>query len=234
MAQNSIDLFSLLPTSHNYYSGVIRSIPSIMASERLNLPPVPSVARITQSANEDTALFILQPVLKTGAHLPSVKWHSLVKLLWDPPPNSGPFYPVFREWTASGHSRNIRLLVDAILRHYGEFDTIENPYPSTIQALARRLSSEASVATLEDRQRRDADTCRMQAHSLLKMTIRRARLACSQKGQALTHRMCVVHFPRISKSSRMHAQFWPRIRGPPTRTSVLWCRVVILPALLYQ
>ena len=137
-----------------------------MASERLNLPPVPSVARITQSANEDTALFILQPVLKTGAHLPSVKWHSLVKLLWDPPPNSGPFYPVFREWTASGHSRNIRLLVDAILRHYGEFDTIENPYPSTIQALARRLSSKAAVATLEDRQRRDADTCRVQARSL--------------------------------------------------------------------
>ena len=55
MAQKSIDLFSLLPTSHNYYSGVIQSIPSIMASERLNLPPVPSVARITQPANEDTA-----------------------------------------------------------------------------------------------------------------------------------------------------------------------------------
>jgi hypothetical protein len=29
-----------------------------MASERLNLPPVQSVARITQPANEDTALFI--------------------------------------------------------------------------------------------------------------------------------------------------------------------------------
>ena len=75
MAQNSMDLFSLLPTtSHNYYSGVIRSIPSIMASGRLNLPPVPSVARITQPANEDTALFILRSVLKTGAHLPAGKW----------------------------------------------------------------------------------------------------------------------------------------------------------------
>jgi len=50
MAQNSMDLFSLLPTSHNYYSGVIPSIPSIMASERLNLPPVPStVASCTLS-----------------------------------------------------------------------------------------------------------------------------------------------------------------------------------------
>ena len=58
------------------------------------------------------------------------------------------------------------MLVDALLRHNGEFDTIENPYPSTIQALARRLSSEAAVATLEDRQRRDADTRRMQARSL--------------------------------------------------------------------
>ena len=49
-----MDLFSL-PHIHNYYSGVIRSIPSIMASECLNLPPVPSVACITQPANEDTA-----------------------------------------------------------------------------------------------------------------------------------------------------------------------------------
>ena len=136
MARSSMDLFSLLPTSHNYYSRVIPSIPSIMASERLNLPPVPSVARITLPANEDTALFILQSVLKTGAHLPAGKWSTLAKLLWDSPPNPGPFYHVFREWTASGRSRNIRSLVDALLRHYGEFDTIENPYPSTIQALA--------------------------------------------------------------------------------------------------
>ena len=85
MARNSMYLFSLLPTSHNYYSGVIRSIPSIMASERLNLPPVPSVARITQPANEDTALFILQSVLKTGAHLPAGKYMNLIKLLWDSP-----------------------------------------------------------------------------------------------------------------------------------------------------
>ena len=62
MARNSMDLFSLLPTtSHNYYSGVIPSIPFIMvmASERLNLPPVASDARITHPANKDTALFIL-------------------------------------------------------------------------------------------------------------------------------------------------------------------------------
>ena len=67
---------------------------------------------------------------------------------------------------ASGRSRNIKSLVDALLRHYGEFNTIENPYPSTIQVLARRLSSEAAVATLEDRQRHDADTRRFQARSL--------------------------------------------------------------------
>ena len=95
-----MDLFSLLPTtSHNYYSGVIPSIPFIMvmASERLNLPPVPSDARITHPANKDTALFILRSVLKTGAHLLAGKWTSLVKLLWDSPPNPGPFYRVFRE-----------------------------------------------------------------------------------------------------------------------------------------
>jgi hypothetical protein len=154
MAQNSMDLFSFFPTSHNYYySGVIPSTPLITASERLNLLPVPSVARIIQPANEDTALFFLQSVLKTGAHLPAVKWTTLVKLLWDSPPNPGPFYRVFREWSASGSSRNIKSLVDALLCHYGAFDTIKNPYPSTIQALARRLSSKASVATLEDRQR---------------------------------------------------------------------------------
>jgi hypothetical protein len=166
MAWNSMDLFSFLPTSHNYYSGVIPSIPSIMVCERLNLPPVPSIARIIQPANEDIALFILHSILKTRAHLPAGKWTTLVKLLWDSPPNPSPFYRVFREWTASGHSRNIKSLVDALLRHYGEFDTIKNPYPSTIQALARRLSSEASVATLEDSQRCDADTRCVQARSL--------------------------------------------------------------------
>ena len=141
-------------------------LPPTMASKRLNLPPVPSVARITQPANEDTALFILQSVLKTGAHLPAGKYMNLIKLLWDSPPNPGPFYRVFREWTASGRSRNIKALVEVLLRHYGEFDTLENPYPSTIQALAKRLSDEAAVATLEVRQRRDADTRRVQARSL--------------------------------------------------------------------
>jgi len=137
-----------------------------MASERLNLPPVPSVARITQPINEDIALFILQSILKTGVHLPAGKWTTLVKLLWDSPPNPGPFYHVFREWTASWRSRNIKSLVDALLRHYGEFDTIKNPYPSTIQALARHLSSEVAVATLEDCQRRDANTRRVQVRYL--------------------------------------------------------------------
>jgi hypothetical protein len=126
---------------------------------------VPSVARITQPANEDTALFILQSGLKTGAHLPAGKWSTLVKLLWDSPPNPGPVYRVFREWMASGRSRNIKSLVDALLHHYGELDTIE-PFPSIIQALARRLSSKAAVVTLEDPQRRDADTRRVQARSL--------------------------------------------------------------------
>ena len=62
-----------------------------MNSERLDLPPVPSVARITQPANEDTVLFILQSILRTGAHLPAGKWTSLVKLLWESPSNPGPF-----------------------------------------------------------------------------------------------------------------------------------------------
>jgi len=107
MVRNSMVLFSLLPTSPNYYSGVIPSILPIMASEHLNLPPGLSVTCIIQPANEDTALFILQSILKTGAHLPAGKWTILVKLLWDSPPNPGPFYHVFRELTASGHSRNI-------------------------------------------------------------------------------------------------------------------------------
>jgi hypothetical protein len=41
---------------------------------------MPSVARIIQPANEDTALFILQSVLKTGAHLPAGKWTTLASL----------------------------------------------------------------------------------------------------------------------------------------------------------
>ena len=58
------------------------------------------------------------------------------------------------------------MLVDALFRHYGEFDPFEVPYPSTIQALAKRLNSEAAAAILEDRQRRDADTRRVRARSL--------------------------------------------------------------------
>ena len=65
-----------------------------MASERLNLLPVPSVARIIQPANEDTALFFLQSVLKTGAHLPAGKWSTLAKLLWgDSPPKPRSLLP---------------------------------------------------------------------------------------------------------------------------------------------
>ena len=157
----------LLPTCHNSNPRVTQhTIPPIMASERLNLPPVPSAARIIQPANEDTALFILQCVLKTGAHMPAGKWMTLINLLWESPPSPGPFYRVFREWTPSGRSRNIKVLVDALFRHYGEFDPCEVPYPSTIQALAKRLNSEAAAAILEDRQRRDADTRRVRARSL--------------------------------------------------------------------
>jgi len=205
-----------------------------MASEHLNLPPVPSVARIIQPANEDTAPFILQSVLKTGAHLPAGKWSSLAQLLWDSAPNPGPIYCVFREWTATGRSRNIKLLVEALLRNYGELDTIENPThppsrPWLGASAARRqlqLSRSASVVmpTLV--------ACR---RALLKTTIRRACLACSQKVQASMHRMYVARLPCASKSSRMHAQFWPRTRGPPTRNSVLvWCRAVILSAPAYH
>ena len=57
------------------------------------LPPVPSAARIIQPTNEDTALFILQSVLKAGAHLPAGKWMNLVKLLLESPPNPGPCVP---------------------------------------------------------------------------------------------------------------------------------------------
>jgi hypothetical protein len=41
-------------------------------------------------------------------------------------PKSSPFYRVYREWSETGHSRNIRLIVDALLRHYGDFDPLEN------------------------------------------------------------------------------------------------------------
>jgi hypothetical protein len=82
------------------------------------------------------------------------------------PPNQGPFYHVYREWSETGHSRNIRLIVDALLRHYGDFNPLKNPFPSTIQALARCLSSKVAVATLKDRQQCDANTRRVSARSL--------------------------------------------------------------------
>jgi hypothetical protein len=66
----------------------------------------------------------------------------------------------------SGHFKNIKALVEALLRHYGEFDTLENPYPSTIRALARRLSSEVAVVTVKDHQHCDANTHCMEVRSL--------------------------------------------------------------------
>jgi hypothetical protein len=124
MVQNSLSLFSpylTTPESSLAYS------PPTMAAKRLNLPPVPSATRIIQPANKDTILFILQSVLKTGAHLPAGKWMTLIKLLWDSPPNPGPFYRVYREWSKSGRSRNIKALVKLLLRHYGEFHILKNP-----------------------------------------------------------------------------------------------------------
>ena len=89
----------------------------------------------------------------------------------------------------------------------------------------------SSMGRLESRVMPTLDACR---RDLLKMTFRRALLACSQRGQALTHRMCVAQIPCVSKSCRTCARFWPRIQGPPTRTFVLWCRAVILPAPSYH
>jgi hypothetical protein len=107
-----------------------------MATQHLNLPPVPSTARMIQPVNGDTALITLQSVLKSGSNKPPNKWVTLVRLLWETPPNQGLFYGVYREWSETGHSRNIRI-VDALLCHYGDFDPLKNPYPSIIQALAR-------------------------------------------------------------------------------------------------
>ncbi len=83
-----------------------------------------------------------------------------------PPTHPGPFFRVYREWSKSGHSRNIKSLAEVLLHHYGEVDTLENPYPSTIQALAKLLSNKAAVATLEDRQCHDTNTHCVEARSL--------------------------------------------------------------------
>jgi len=112
----------------------------------MSLPPVPRAARIILPPNEDTAIFILKSVQKTGVHMPPGKWATLVRLLWDSPPNQGPFYNVYREWTESGRARNIRVVVDALFRHYGDYENLEHPYPSAVQVLARRLSIEATMA----------------------------------------------------------------------------------------
>jgi hypothetical protein len=98
-------------------------------------PPVPSAARIIILAYKETALFILWSIQRTGAHLPNVTWITLVNSLWEPPPNQGPFYGVYREWTPTGYSRNIKLLVDAIFNHYGDYDHEDNPFPLVTQVL---------------------------------------------------------------------------------------------------
>ena len=63
--------------------------------------------RIVQHTNKVTAFIILQSVLKSGAHKPSNKWVALVKLLWVSPPNQGPLFRVYREWSKSGVPRTL-------------------------------------------------------------------------------------------------------------------------------
>jgi hypothetical protein len=65
----------------------LNTSPFNMVTQRLNLPPVPSAAQIIQPVNEDTALIVLQSVLKSGSHKPPNKWVTLVRLLWETPPN---------------------------------------------------------------------------------------------------------------------------------------------------
>ena len=151
-----------------------------------------------QPTHEDSALIILWSVLKSGSHK---KW-MLVRLIWVTPPNQGPFNHVYREWSVSGCSRNIRLIVDALIHHYGDFNPLKNPYPSTIQALVRRLSSKkAAVATLEDCQHCDANTHCVFVHSL-RTAIRRAHLACFLKGLASTLLKFAACLPCFSNSSK--------------------------------
>ncbi len=118
-------------------------------------PPAPSAARIVLPAYKETALFILRSVQRTGAHLPNVTWITLGNSLWEPPPNQGPFYGVYREWTPTGRSWNIRSLVDAIFNHYGDYDHDDNPFPLVTQALARQLRSKALEANRKEQQRCD-------------------------------------------------------------------------------
>jgi hypothetical protein len=180
-----------------------------------------------------SSFFILQSIPKTRAHLPAGKWTNPINLLWDSPPNPGPFYHVFREWTASGHSRNINALVDVLLCHYGEFDTLENPYPSTIQALAKCLSNEAAVATLKDRQRRDAITRCVQARSL-ENDYQEGVLGMLPEGTGVDAPHVRGTNPSRQQELQEACSILVQNRGPPTHTSVLWCRAVILPTPLYH
>ncbi len=88
------------PPPPNTHSSIITSCsPFNMATQSLNLPPVPSATRMNQPTNEDNAIIILQSVLvlKSGSHKPPNKWVTLARLLWETLPNQGPFYHVYRE-----------------------------------------------------------------------------------------------------------------------------------------
>ena len=127
------------------------------------LPPVPSAARIILPRNQDTALFILRSVQSTRAHERYGGMTNLAESLWEPPPNQGPFYGVYREWSETNRPRNIGRLVDTLLLHYGVYELIDNPYPSIIQALARQLRIEKEEYERQTRLRRDVANRRAEA-----------------------------------------------------------------------
>ena len=94
------------------------------------LPLLPSNRAIVVPTCDDTALVILQGVLKLNAHLLTLsgraQWLDLERLLWNSdPPTPGPFCFLFQRWSEAQRSRNMKERVLALLSFHGDFDSLD-------------------------------------------------------------------------------------------------------------
>ena len=141
-----------------------------MATNYSPLPLLPSNRAIVVPACYDTALVILQGVLKLNAHLVSssgrAQWPDLERLLWNSdPPTPGPFCFLFRRWSEAQRSRNMKERVLALLSFHGDFDSLDG-HVSTLRSLAKRLKDERDTSEETRLAAAVADRARVEARAI--------------------------------------------------------------------
>ena len=139
------------------------------AKDSLSLSLLSSNCTIVAPACNDVALVILQGILKLNAHLPSSarsqSWPDLKRLLCElDPPNPGPFHFLFRQWSKTQRSMNMKERVLALLSFHNDIDPSEG-HVSTLWSLAKHLKDKRDAFEETRLAAADADCARVEVHA---------------------------------------------------------------------